>query len=155
MHVKRLDGASDRSIDSALHLHGFHDEQAVALLHLLVERDSHSRDYPGYWRADLTRLVRVCLRFRLLRDLQGTIANRDFAGLTIEFEEDRAGSIGMRFTDCQKLDGERLAGLDFHGDVSAFFHPVVKLGCGECLDLAPVMSCPGKLYEHVGVHEIA
>ena len=52
-HLRQF--AAYRRVDGALHFHGFHHQQPIALGYLLVQLDVNRRRHTGYRRADLSR----------------------------------------------------------------------------------------------------
>ena len=121
----------------------------------LIQLDGDGGHDAGDRRADLAGVRGVGLDSRLLLHVELLIADVDFAGLAVQFEEDGASAVGVRFADGEELDHQRLAGFELDGDIVAALHAVVELGRREHVDVAPVLAGAGELQEDVRVHEIA
>ena len=110
----------DGRVDRALHLHRFHHQQPVALLDLLVQLHGDRGDDARDRRADLAGIAGIGLDARgAAFDFEAAVADGDFARLAVQFEEDRARAVGMRLADGEEFDDQRLAGLEFDGDLLA------------------------------------
>ena len=62
---------------------------------------------------------------------QRAVAHVDFAGLSVQFEKERACAISVRFADGQKLDDQGLSGFDFDIDFFAGLQTIEKCGRGQ------------------------
>ena len=111
--------------------------------HRLVEPYGNRGHYAGNGCADLAGQCRVGFRLGRFLHLQAAIAHGDFAGLAVQFEEDRAGAVGVRFADGLELHDQRLAGFQFDGDIRAALHPVVKLRRRKNFDVPRTLSARG------------
>ncbi len=90
------DSAGDGCVDVGLHLHGFEGEQFGAALDGMVGLHGDAGNYAGGRRWNLPGIGGVGFGVSALDYAQCAIANVDFAGLTVELEEERAGAVGMR-----------------------------------------------------------
>jgi hypothetical protein len=87
--------------------------------------------------------------------LQRLVLNAYFPRLTVQLEENRPLSLGVRLAHSEKLNDERLAGLKLDEDFFAGLHAIVKLGCGQNADVAVELPLLIKAEKYLRIHQIA
>ena len=110
---------------------------------------------PGMGAPIWPRMRRVGFEARRRFGFAAAVADGDFAGLSVEFEEDGAGAVRVRISYGEEADDDGLAGFELDTYLGLALHAVIKLLRLEARHIAPVVAILGVLHEDIGIHKVA
>jgi hypothetical protein len=94
-HKNFANASGNGYVDIRLHFHCFDRHELLAALHSLICLHGNSRHYARSRRRHLARVGRIGFGVCAANDFQRLVADADFAWQAIQFEKERAGTVGM------------------------------------------------------------
>jgi hypothetical protein len=119
--VEFHDAAGDRRINVGMHLHGFQCQKFSTSLDGMVNLHGDAPDESCRGCADLAGVRGIPLGMRAFNDAERAVAKSDLKKRVLR-------AVGMCFSDGEKLQDHRFAGLDFGLDFLAGLQVIEESG---------------------------